>query len=374
MFGLLLVFERKEATLLKDYYLIAGAAWSLLSKGEKVMVLQELRTGYYLVKATRNTIIRPNKLETKRNVSDGCLVNQANPSTSSGHYSEPTSPSNLDASTPTVSILISTESSNLVPSDSFQSTISDDSGIVESSKRASNLSTKEEEEDKGTNETGRPHLENGNGEVGFETTFRAYSTVSLPVNGGKLPTPPATGRLANSVSFSTISEHLGKDDVSLPLIGSVPPSVLNCYVDHLFSPTLIKPHSTNMTLQQPPSSKSPAIKKKKTVGKGSRLSLQVDSYSLEDQPLSAKQKYNTLPLNMSTANSPVGTPKSEKGKRLKNFFKKRLSTHGKLPLISPEGDSDKDYLSVHEESLPPDVDRVQSPVYGINCVVYFSML
>ena len=86
----------------------------------------------------------------------------------------------------------------------------------------------------------------------------------------------------------------------------------------------------------------------------------------EDQP---KNKSVTLPLN---AVSPVGL-KPEKSKRaFKNFFKKRLSTHGKIPSISSEGDSDKEFLSVHEDSLPPDLDRVQSPVYGMNCVVLFS--
>ena len=370
--------------MLKDYYLIAGAAWSLLNKGEKVIVLQELQTGYYLVKATRNTTIQPNKLETKRNISDSFLSNQANPATSSGQYSEPTSPSNVDTATSTVSILIQQSSdSNIVPSDSFQSTISDDSGIVESSKRASNLSTKEDE---GTSETGGVHLENGNGEDGFETTFKAYSTASLPANihiskdkNGKLSTPPATGRITNSVSFNAISEHSGKNNVSLPLIGSVPPSVLDCYVEQLFSPTLVKPHSSNMVLQPPPlpSSKSPATKKKKSTAKGNRLSLQVDNYSLEDQSLSAKQKSSTLPLNSSTAGSPVGSvgQKAEKGKRaFKNFFKKRLSTHGKLlSSISSEGDNDKEFLSVREDSAPPDVDRMQSPVYGMNCVVHFSL-
>ena len=366
--------------MLKDYYLIAGATWSLLNKGEKVIVLQELRTGYYLVKATRNTIIQPNKLETKRNISDSFLSNQANPAASSGHYSEPTSPTNVDTATSTVSILIQQSSdSNLVPSDSFQSTISDDSGIVESSKRASNLSNKEDE---GTSETGGVHLENGNGEDGFETTFKAYSTASLPANihiskdkNGKLSTPPASGRITNSVSFNTISEHSGKNHVSLPLLGSVPPSVLDCYVEQLFSPTLVRPHSSNMVLQPPPpSSKSPAIKKKKSNTKGNRLSLQVDNYSLEDQSLSAKQKASTLPMNSSTAGSPVGQ-KAEKGKRaFKNFFKKRLSTHGKLlSSISTESEGDKELLSVHEDSLPPDVDRVQSPVYGMNCVAHFSL-
>ena len=364
--------------MLKDYYLIAGAAWSLLNKGEKVIVLQELRSGYYLVKATRNAIIQPNKLETKRNISDSFLANQANPAASSGRYSEPTSPANVDATTSTVSILIQQSSdSNLVPSDSFQSTISDDSGIVESSKRASNLSNKEDE---GTSETGGVPLENGNGEDGFETTFKAYSTASLPANihisKSKLSTPPASGRITNSVSFGTISEHSGKDHVSLPLIGSVPPSVLDCYVEQLFSPTLVRPHSSNLVLQPPPppSSKSPATKKKKSNTKGNRLSLQVDNYSLEDQSMSAKQKSSTLPPNSTIADSPVGQ-KAEKGKRgFKNFFKKRLSTHGKLlSSVSTEGDSDKEFLSVHEDSLPSDVDRVQSPVYGMNCVVHFSL-
>ena len=366
--------------MLKDYHLIAGAAWSLLNKGEKVIVLQELRSGYYLVKATRNTIVRPNMLETKRNISDSFLVNQAN-HTTSGHYSEPTSPSNVDTATSTVSILIRQSSdSNIVPSDSFQSTISDDSGIVESSKRASNVSTKEDE---GNSETGGVHLENGNGEDGFEPTFKAYSTVSLPTNiyvskdkNGKLPTPPATGRIANSVSFNTISEHSSSDRVSLPLIGSVPPSVLDCYAEQLFSPTHVKPHSSNMVLQQPPpSSKSPATKKKKSAAKGNRLSLQVDNYLLEEQSPSAKQKSSTLPLNssISTAGSPVGQ-KPEKGKRaFKNFFKKRLSTHGKLLSSVSSEEGDKEFLSVHEDSLPPDVDRVQSPVYGMNCVVHFSL-
>lgn len=364
--------------MLKDYYLIAGAAWSLLNKGEKVIVLQELRSGYYLVKATRNTIIHLNKLETKRNISDNSLANQATP-TGGGRYSEPTSPTNVDTATSTVSILIQSSDSNIVPSDSFQSTISDDSGIVESSKRASNLSNKEDE---GTSETGGVHLENGNAEDGFETAFKAYSTASLPANihiskdkNGKLSTPPASGRITNSVSFSTISEYSSKDHVSLPLIGSVPPSVLDCYVEQLFSPTLVRPHSSNMVLQPaPPSSKSPATKKKKSATKGNRLSLQVDNYSLEDQSPSTKQKSSTLPPNSSIASSPVGQ-KPEKGKRaFKNFFKKRLSTHGKLlSSISSEGDSDKEFLSVHEDSLPSDVDRMQSPVYGMNFVVHFSL-
>ena len=358
--------------MVNDYYMIAGAAWSLLSKGEKVIVLQELSSGYYLIKATRNTMVKLNMLEVRKNMSDTYLMSQA--STSSGHFSEPNSPSNLDDMSPVVSILVHQSSdSNIVPSDSFQSNISDDSGIVESSKRTSNVSTKEEE-DKGTSETGEVHIENGNGDVGFETTFKAHSTTSLPTsiyfsknNNGKLPTHAAGGRMSASVSFGAVSEYPSKDHVSLPLIGSVPPSVLDCYANQMFSPTLIKPHSSNMVLHAPPAkSLASHQKKKKNTTKGNRLSLQVDSFMSEDQP---KNKSVTLPLN---AVSPVGL-KPEKSKRaFKNFFKKRLSTHGKIPSISSEGDSDKEFLSVHEDSLPPDLDRVQSPVYGMNCVVLFS--
>ena len=362
--------------MVKDYYLIAGAMWSLLNKGEKVIVLQELPTGYYLIKATRNTVVKLNMLEMRRNMSD-IYVSQI--STNSDQYSEPNSPSNLNDTSPVVSILVHQSSDcNIAPSDSFQSNISDDSGIVESSKRTSNVSTKEEE-DKGTNETGGVHMENGNGDVGFETIFKAQSTTSLPTNiyfsksnNGKLPTPPAGSRMSASVSFGAVTEFPSRDHVSLPLIGSVPPSVLDCYADQMFSPTLIKPHSSNLVLQTPPTkSLGSHQKKKKSTTKGNRLSLQVDSILPEDHPSSSKNKSSTLPLN---AASPVRL-KPEKNKRaaFKNLFKKRLSAHGKLPSVSSEGDSDKEFLFVHEDSLPPNLDRVQSPVYGMNCVVPFSL-
>lgn len=362
--------------MVNDYYLIAGAMWSLLNKGEKVIVLQELPTGYYLIKATRNTIVKPSMLEIRRNMSD-IYMSQIS-TTSSDHFSEPNSPSNLDDTSPVVSILVHQSSdSNIVPSDSFQSNISDDSGIVESSKRTSNVSSKEEE-DKGTSETGGVNMENGNGDVGFETTFKAHSTTSLPAsiyfskgNNGKLPTPPAGTRMSSSVSFGTVTEYHCSDHVSLPLIGSVPPSVLDCYANQMFSPTLIKPHSSNLVLQTPPmKSQGSHQKKKKPTTKGNRLSLQVDSILPEDRSSSSKNKSCTLPINTV---SPVRL-KPEKSKRaFKNLFKKRLSTHGKLPSVSSEGDSDKEFLSVHEDSLPRDLDRVQSPVYGMNCVVPFSL-
>lgn len=368
--------------MVSSYYMIAGASWSLLNKGEKVIVLQELPSGYYLVKATRSTVVKLNMLEMKKNVSDSFIVSQVSTSTSSGHYSEPNSPSNLDDTSPVISILVQQSSdSNLVPSDSFQSNISDDSGIVESSKRTSNLSsTKDEEEDKGAGETGGMNLENGNGDVGFETTYKAHSTTSLPsniyfskTNNGKLPTPPAGARMSASVSFGAVTEYSSRDNVSLPLIGSVPPSVLDCYVNKIFSPVFIKPHISNMVLQ-PVLAKPPGThaKKKKATTKGNRLSLQVDNLVSEDHSSSAKYKSSTLPLNSSNTSSHGLKP--EKSRRaFKNFFKKRLSTHGKILSVGSEGDSDKEYLSVHEESLPPDLDRVQSPVYGMNCVVPFSL-
>lgn len=365
--------------MVKNYHLIAGAAWSLLNKGEKVIVLQQLPTGYYLVKATRNTIVKLSMLEVKRNVSDTMLVSQNRVSTNSEHYSEPNSPHNMDDATPIVSILVQQSSdSNLVPSDSFQSNISDDSGIVESSKRTSNVSTKDEEEDKSTSETSRIHMDNG--DVSFDTTFKAHSTSSLPTsimysrsNSSKLPTPPASSHMSASVSFGAVTEYSSKDLVSLPLIGSVPPSALDCYTNQMFSPTLIKPHASNLVLQPPPA-KSLGVhaKKKKIVSKGNRLSLQVDSIVNEESP---KHKSSTLPLNSasSSAVTPTGN-KPEKSKRaFKSFFKKRLSTHGKIPSFGSEGESDKEYLSVREESLPPDLERVQSPVYGMNCVVNFSL-
>lgn len=361
--------------MLKNYYLIAGAGWSILNKGDKVVVLQQLPTGYYLVKATRNTIVNLSMTDIKRNISDSAIVRQSS-TTTSGDFSEPTSPSNIYSNSPPVSIMVHQSSdSNLVPSDSFQSNISDDSGIVESSKRASNLSTKEEDEDKSPSETTGVHLENGSGELEaeFEVTFKAHSTTSLPVNfshskhNGKLPIHPTSTRMSYSVSFSTVTEY-SDDQISLPLIGSVPPSVLDCYADQMFSPTFVKPHSSNLVLQ-PPLAKSPAFngKKKKSTSKGNRLSLQVENYVSEDN----KYKSNTLPLHGAKSSSPVGHHKSKRA--FKNFFKKRLSTHGKLPSISSEGDSDKEFLSIHEDSLPPELDRMQSPVCGMNCVVPFLL-
>ena len=266
-------FDRREATILNDYYLIAGASWSLLKKGERVIVVQELPTGYYLVKATRNTTVKMNMTEVKRIVSDSNIVGQNNngAAVSSGQYSEPTSPSDLSDTGPVISIMIQqSPDSNIVPSDSFQSNISDDSGIVESSKRVSNVSTKEDDEDKSVSIAVGVHLENGNGngngELGFSATFKAHSTASLPTNfhlsNGKLSTPPASSRITNSVSFCVASEHLGKDQVNLPLIGSVPPSVLDCFVNQMFAPSFVKPHSSNFVLQPPPA-KSPATPAKK---------------------------------------------------------------------------------------------------------------
>jgi len=378
------VFERREATMLDNYYLIAGALWSVLHKGEKVIVLQDLPSGYYLVKATRKTMVKLSVSEVRRNISDSFLVgNTTTTTTTSGRFSEPTSPNNLSDTTPVVSIMVELSSNgNLVLSDSFQSSISDDSGIAES-KRTSNFSIKDEEEDKGVSVSGDVHTENKNDKNGYETILKPQSNAvasSLSTNhhsrndNGKLPTP-SVNNLSNSQSFSNTSEHLGKDEVSLPLIGCVPPSLLDCYVDHLFSPTLVRPSSGSFTLQQPPSSKSPSISaKKRKSAKGNRLSLQVDSFLPEDNSLSTKHKSSTLPLNGSSAGSPVAKPEKERGRRaLKSFFKKRLSQHGKMQLGTPEGEGDKELLSVHEESLPPDIERVQSPVYGMIYVVLISL-
>lgn len=352
--------------MLNDYHLIAGAGWSLLNKGEKVIILQELLSGYYLVKATRNTVVKLNMPSVKRNISDSYLTSQGKKTSSSGHYSEPNSPNDIG---PVISIMVEHGSdSNLVMSDSFQSNISDDSGIVESSKRASSLSTKD---DYGDKSVAGLHLENGNGEVGHDIMqlFKPQSTASLPrnfhisrSNNGKLPTPPISSRIPNSQSFTVTFEQPNKDQVSIPLIGSVPPSILDCYANHMFSPTLVKPHNSNLVLQLPPS-KSPSfpVKKKKATTKGNRLSLQVENYSHEDH--SPKHKASTLPANSSLSGSSAGQNKPEKKRQFKNFFKKRLSTHGKSLAI--EGDIDKELLSVREESMPPDVERVQSPVYGM---------
>ncbi|XP_065887242.1 uncharacterized protein [Dysidea avara] len=361
-------FDKREATVLSDYYMIAGAKWSVLEKGETVTVLQELPTGYYLVKATRHTKVDLTTPKVKRNISDSILAGRCDDTTApASNHTTPEQRNErsrrVSQGTPTILIEQSSNSS-LVPSDSFQSNISDDSGIVEGAKRTSNISGKDDDEDKSNdNMVGS---DGSNGYLQMSKVKTATYAMSLPRNfapvGDKLTASSAgSDNIPNSVSCGNFSEVADKKDcVSLPLLGSVPPSILSCYADQLFHPTVKSTQSNPIQLQQPPvRSPSTAPKKKKQTTRGNRLSLQVDSFSDEASPT---RKSSTLPHNGVVSPS---IAKPERGKSgFKSFFKKRLSSYERSSSISSgEGDADKDHLSIQKETTPVDIQRVQSPVY-----------
>jgi len=376
------VFDKREATILSDYYMIAGANWSLLNKGETVTVLQELPTGYYLVKATRQTVVDlSNKV--KRNISDSMLAGKYGdtPALSSNHTTperthENTRARRVSQGTPTI-LIEQSSNSDLVPSDSIQSNISDDSGIVEGVKRTSNISGNNDDEDKTGNDAAG--ADGSNGYLQMSKTKTGEFTMSLPRNFAPVTnnvTASSTGSdgIPNSVSCGNFSET--GCQVTLPLLGSVPPSILSCYVDQLFHPTMKSTQITTVPLQPPPV-KIPTTttkKSKKQTTRGNRLSLQVDSMS---EDLTPSRKSSTLPYNGVVSPS---TAKAERGRSpFKSFFKKRMSSsYERSPsLSSAEGDPDKEHLSIQKEPVPAEIQRVQSPVYGkyvpINAHCYYLL-
>ena len=365
-----LVFEKREATILSDYFIIAGAKWSILNKGETVTVLQELPTGYYLVKATRQTVVDVST-KVKRNISDSVLAAKCGdaPAPSSNHTMldqkhENTRVRRVSQGTPTILIEQSSNGS-LVPSDSFQSNISDDSGIVEGAKRTSNISGNNDDEDKMAAGNDVVSSDGSNGYLQSKIKS-SENAMSLPRNfSSKLTTSSAgSDGISTSLScgnFSVVGNK--KEYVNLPLLGSVPPSILSCYADQLFHP-IVNLIQTNPIPLQPPPVKVPTSatkKSKKQATRGNRLSLQVDSLS---EDISPSRKASTLPHNGAVSPSMA---KAERGRSpFKSFFKKRNSTNldRSSSVSSAEGDPDKDHLSIQKEPTPVEIQRVQSPVYG----------
>jgi len=349
--------------------MIAGAKWSLLSKGETVTVLQELPTGYFLVKTSRFTVVDVTTTRVKRNVSDSVLSSKAG----DGPVSNQTSSSGasdslrhgISVDTPTI-LVEQSSSSSLPPSDSFQSNISDDSGIVEGAKRISSTSGNHDDEAAAGSDATRNN--------GYLSQVKAGGcTTSLPRNfalGGDKAATGVSDNIPNSVSCGNFGDVNKKDHVTLPLIGSVPPSILNCFADQLFQPTVKSVLNNSMSLPQTPvkgpANKTPTTtsKKKKHASRGNRLSLQVDSLSEE---VSTDRKSSTLPHNGSLSAFSPSVNKPERNKAgFKSFFKKRLSAAIERPssISSAEVEADKEHLAIQKEPVPMEIQRVQSPVYG----------